>query len=73
MYHLVWVRYVDYETPILESVPIVNKFLEVFLDYLPIISLKWEIDFGIDSLPSMQLILIPPHRITQIEIKELKE
>jgi len=35
IYHLVWVRDMDSETPSLESVPIVNEYLEVFLDDLP--------------------------------------
>ncbi|WMV50598.1 hypothetical protein MTR67_043983 [Solanum verrucosum] len=44
-------RYIDFETPILELVRIVNEFLEVFSDNLPDIPPKREIDFKIDLLP----------------------
>ncbi|WMV30565.1 hypothetical protein MTR67_023950 [Solanum verrucosum] len=32
IYYLVWARDIDVETPTLESVPIVNEFLEMFLN-----------------------------------------
>ncbi|WMV33545.1 hypothetical protein MTR67_026930 [Solanum verrucosum] len=47
IYLLVWVRDTDSETPTLETVPIVNEFLEVFLDDLPRIPPKEEIYFDI--------------------------
>ncbi|XP_070056698.1 uncharacterized protein [Nicotiana tomentosiformis] len=46
-YHVVRVMDTDAEVPILESVPVVNEFPEVFLDELPGISPDREIDFGI--------------------------
>ncbi|KAH0705972.1 hypothetical protein KY285_010496 [Solanum tuberosum] len=73
IYHLVRVRDMDSETSILESVPIVNEFLEVFPNDLPDIPPEREIDFGIDLLPNTQPISIPPYRMALVELKELKE
>ncbi|WMV45891.1 hypothetical protein MTR67_039276 [Solanum verrucosum] len=72
-YHLVSVRDVDSETPSLESVPIVNVFLEVFPDDLPGVPSEKEIDFGIDLLPDTQHIYIRPYRMALVELKDLKE
>uniref|UniRef100_M0ZUK5 Gag-pol protein n=1 Tax=Solanum tuberosum TaxID=4113 RepID=M0ZUK5_SOLTU len=71
-YHLVRVRDVDFETPSLESVPIVNEFLEVFPEDLPGIPPEREIDFSIDLLPDTQPIFIPPYCMAPAELKELK-
>lgn len=54
IYHLVKVRDVDFETPPLEQVPVLNEFPEVFRDDLPGILPKRKIDFGIDLLPDTQ-------------------
>ncbi|XP_070008077.1 uncharacterized protein [Nicotiana sylvestris] len=63
----------DAEAPILESVPGLNEFPDVFPDELPRIPPDKEIDFGINVIPVTQPILIPPYRITPAELKELKE
>ncbi|KAH0756533.1 hypothetical protein KY290_026803 [Solanum tuberosum] len=60
VYHIVRVRNVESEIPILESVSVVKEFLEVFPDDLPGVPPKKEIDFGIDLLPDTQPISIPP-------------
>ncbi|WMV37694.1 hypothetical protein MTR67_031079, partial [Solanum verrucosum] len=60
------------EIPLLESVPVVKDFLEVFPDDLPGIPPEREIDFGIDLLPDTQPISIPPYRMAPAELKELK-
>ncbi|WMV18884.1 hypothetical protein MTR67_012269 [Solanum verrucosum] len=57
----VWVRDMDFETPTLESVPIVNEFLEVFSKDLPGIPPEREIDFSVDLLLDTQPISIPPY------------
>nr|XP_009796798.1 PREDICTED: uncharacterized protein LOC104243316 [Nicotiana sylvestris] len=54
IYHVVPVMDTNAEAPILESVPVVNKFPDVFLDELPRIPPDREIDFGIDVMPSTQ-------------------
>ena len=73
IYHIVRVRDVNSEVPPLESVPIVNEFLDVFPDDLPGVPPEREIDFGIDLLPDTQPISIPPYRMAPTELKELKE
>ncbi|XP_070049937.1 uncharacterized protein [Nicotiana tomentosiformis] len=73
IYHLVRVTDTDAEAPTLESVPVVNEFPEVFPDELPGILQDREIDFGIDVMPDMQPISIPPYRMVLTELKKLKE
>ncbi|WMV30377.1 hypothetical protein MTR67_023762, partial [Solanum verrucosum] len=57
----------------IESVLIVNEFLDVFPNDLPGVPPEREIDFGIDLLPDTQPISIPPYRMAPAELKELKE
>ncbi|XP_049381296.1 uncharacterized protein LOC125845822 [Solanum stenotomum] len=73
LYHLVRVRDVESKTLPIESVPIVNEFLDVFPNDLPGVPPEREIDFGIDLLPDTQPISIPPYRMAPAELKELKE
>ncbi|XP_070039432.1 uncharacterized protein [Nicotiana tomentosiformis] len=63
----------DAEAPTLESVPVMNEFLEVFPVKLPGIPPDREIDFGINVMPCMQPISIPPDKMAPTELKELKE
>ncbi|XP_070034763.1 uncharacterized protein [Nicotiana tomentosiformis] len=60
IYHLVWVTGTDDEAPTLESMPVLNEFLEVFPDELPGILPDREIDFGIDVMPGTNLYLFHP-------------
>ncbi|XP_070046821.1 uncharacterized protein [Nicotiana tomentosiformis] len=73
IYHLVWVTYTDVEAPTLESVPFVNAFSGVFPDELLRIPPDKEIDFGIDVMPDMHPMSIPPYRMSPTKFKELKE
>ena len=73
IYHLVQVRDENSETPSIESVSVVNEFLDVFPEDLPGIPPEREIEFGIDLLPDTQPISIPPYRMAPAELKELKE
>ncbi|XP_070050067.1 uncharacterized protein [Nicotiana tomentosiformis] len=60
-------------SPLLESVPIVKEFLDVFPDDLPQIPPNKEVEFGIDTLQGTQPILIPPYRMAPSELNELKK
>ncbi|WMV41180.1 hypothetical protein MTR67_034565, partial [Solanum verrucosum] len=60
-----------FEIPLLESVPVVKHFPEVFPNDLPGIPPEREIDFGIDLLLDTQPISIPPYRMAPRELKEL--
>ncbi|XP_070005777.1 uncharacterized protein [Nicotiana sylvestris] len=73
IYHLVWVTDTNAEVLNLDSVLVVNEFPDVFLDELPGIPPDREIDLGIDVIPGMQPISIPPYRVAPTELKELKE
>ncbi|WMV09398.1 hypothetical protein MTR67_002783 [Solanum verrucosum] len=73
IYPFVQVRDTYFETPILESVPIVNEFLEVFLADLPGVPPKRKIDFGVDLHQDTQMISIYPYRMVPDELMELKE
>ncbi|KAH0655125.1 hypothetical protein KY290_030926 [Solanum tuberosum] len=73
LYHLVRVKDSSFESPTLESIPVVNEFPEVFPDDLPGVPPKREINFGIDLLPDTQPISIPPYKMAPAELKELKE
>ncbi|XP_070046608.1 uncharacterized protein [Nicotiana tomentosiformis] len=63
IYQLVRVTDTDVEAPALESVPVVNKILEVFPDELPGIPPDREINFGIDVMPGTQPISIPLYKM----------
>ena len=52
IYHLVWVRDENSKTPTIESVSVVNGFLDVFPKDLPGIPPEREIEVGIDLLPN---------------------
>ncbi|XP_070010749.1 uncharacterized protein [Nicotiana sylvestris] len=73
IYHLVRVADTTSEVSVPESVPVVNAFLEVFLDELPGIPPDREVDFRIDVLPDTRPISIPPYRMAPVELRELKE
>ncbi|XP_060172736.1 uncharacterized protein LOC132603619 [Lycium barbarum] len=73
IYHLVRVHDLEAEAPTLQSVPVVNEFVDVFPDELPGLPPEWDIEFAIDLLPDTQPISIPPYRMAPAELKELKE
>ena len=72
LYHLVWVNDLEHEVPSIESLSIVNEFHEVFPEDLPRIPPEHEIDFGVDLDPNTKPISVPPYRMAQAELKELK-
>ncbi|KAH0743127.1 hypothetical protein KY290_031120 [Solanum tuberosum] len=73
LYHLVRVKDSSFETPTLESVPVVDEFPEMFPEDFPGVPSEREINFGIDHFPNTQPISIPPYRMAPTELKELKE
>ena len=56
----------------LDSVPLVQEFLDVFLKDLLGLSPDRELEFRIELLLGSALISIPPYRMVPIELKELK-
>ena len=70
--HFVSVNDLDYDIPSIDSVPVVNEFLDVFPeDQLEVLPLQ-EIDFGIDLEPDTKPVSIPPYGMAPAEFKELK-
>ena len=70
--HIVSVNDLDHDIPTIDSMPIVNEFLDVFPDDLPRIPPPREIDFCIDLEPDTKPISIPPYRMASVELNELK-
>ncbi|KAA3483126.1 DNA/RNA polymerases superfamily protein [Gossypium australe] len=56
----------------LDQIPIVNKFADVFLEELPSLPLKREVEFVVDLVPGTMPILIPLYIIAPTKLKELK-
>ena len=73
MAYLAHIRDTSIETPMVESIPVVSEFSEVFLTDLPGLPLDRDIDFCIDVDPGTQPISIDPYRMAAVELKELKE
>ena len=72
LYHVVRANDLESEAPPLELVHVVKDFMEVFHDDLPKISPEREIDYGMDLLPDIRPISIPPYQMASAELKELK-
>ena len=70
--NLVSVNDFDHNVPSMDSVPVVNEFLDVFPKDLSGVSPLIEIDFAIDLEPDTKPISIPPYRMAPAELKELK-
>ncbi|XP_070054277.1 uncharacterized protein [Nicotiana tomentosiformis] len=68
--YLAYVRDVSVNTPIVESVPIVKDYPDVFPADLPGMPPNRDIDFGIDLLSGTQPISIPPYRMAPAKLKE---
>ena len=56
----------------LESVPVVQEFLQVFLEDLLGFPPNGKLDLGIDLLPRSASIFIPPYRMAPAKLKDLK-
>ena len=72
IYHIVRFKDLESDISLIESVPIVKEFLEVFPHEFLGIPPEHEIDFGINLIPDMNTISIPPYGMASAELKELK-
>ncbi|WMV29440.1 hypothetical protein MTR67_022825 [Solanum verrucosum] len=63
IYHIVRVKDSSVKTPPLQSLPVANKFPEVFHNNLLRVPPNRKIDFGINVLPDTQPISIPKNRM----------
>ncbi|XP_070041369.1 uncharacterized protein [Nicotiana tomentosiformis] len=71
--YLAFVRDIDVDTPIIDSVPVVRDFPDVFPADLPGMLPDRDIDFGIDVVQGTHPTSIPLYRMASAELKELKE
>ena len=73
MSYLAFIRDTSVEPPPMDSVPVVQEFLDVFPSDLPGVPPDRDIDFAIDLEPGTKPISIPPYRMAPAELKELKD
>ena len=59
------------ETPILDDIPVVREFPDVFPEELPGLSPDREIEFSIDLIPGVEQVSKAPYRMAPVEMKEL--
>ncbi|XP_070020732.1 uncharacterized protein [Nicotiana sylvestris] len=71
--YLAYVRDTTTESPMIDSVPVVREFADVFPADLPGMPSDRNIDFCIDLALGTQSISIPSYRMAPKELKELKE
>ena len=64
--YLAFIRDTSVEPPPMDSVPVVQEFLDVFPP-------DRDINFAIDLEPGTKPISIPPYRMAPAELKELKD
>ena len=60
------------EGTLLEDIPIVKEFPDVFPDDISGLSPDREVEFTIDLIPGTEPISIPPYRMTPAKLRELK-
>ena len=60
------------EENLLDALPVVRGFKEVFLDEIPHLPPKREIDFSIDLVPGATPVSRAPYRMSPPELMELK-
>ena len=70
--------YLDYvletgkEWTLVDEIPVVREFLNVFLDDISGLPPDRELEFTIDLIPGTEPISIPPYRMAPVELRELK-
>ena len=74
--YLAYVVETGKEGTLVDEIPVVKEFPNVFPDVFPydIVGLPpdREVEFTIDLIPGTEPISIPPYRMTPIELRELK-
>ena len=67
------VRDIKADKGVVEKVPVVCEFPDVFPKELPGLPLEREIELCIDILPGTDLISMPSYRMASAKLKELRE
>ena len=60
------------KAPMLEGIPVVQEFLDIFLEEIPGLPPKRDIDFTIELLPGASPVSRAPYRMSVPELTELK-
>ena len=60
------------EEALVDKIPVVREFLDVFPDDITGLPPDREVEFTIDLIPGSEPISIPPYRTAPIELRELK-
>ena len=70
--YLAYVVETGKEGTILDEIPVVREFPDVFLDDIAGLPPEREVEFTIDLIPRTEPISIPPYRMAPAELRELK-
>ena len=57
---------------LVDEIPVVREFPDVFLDDIAGLPPNREVKFTIDLIPGIEPISIPPYRMAPAELRELK-
>ena len=60
------------EGTLVDEIPVVREFPDVFLDDIVGLPPEREVEFTIDLIPGIEPISIPPCRMALLELRELK-
>ena len=70
--YLAYVVETEKEGTLVDEIPVVREFPDVFLDDIAGLPPDREVEFTIDLIPRTEPISIPPYRMTPAELRELK-
>lgn len=70
---LIWWAVEGIPIPDVKEIPIVCEFQDVFLEELPRLPRRWEVEFTIELVPDIQYISRAPYRMALTELVELKK
>ena len=70
--YLAYVVEIEKEGILVDEIPVVREFPDVFPDDIPGLPLEREVEFTIDLIPGTEPISIPPYRMAPAELRELK-
>ena len=70
--YLAYVVETENEGTLVDEIPVVREFPDVFLDDIAGLPPDREVEFTIDLIPGIEPISIPPYRMAPVELRELK-
>ena len=70
--YLAYVVEIGKERTILDEIPVIREFLDMFPDDIAGLPLEIEVDFTIDLIPGTKTISIPSYRMAPAELREVK-